>query len=127
VEKIARQRGLVGTELDQISIIGAELSDLKAVPAFRLPKGLDTQFGIPGFLKGLLRNQLSPLPEADPMLCTLCGICRDACPPGAISISKNALKVASGRCIRCWCCRELCPNDALKVRQSMLLKLSSKL
>lgn len=127
VKKVAQQRGLVGTELDQVNIIGAELSDLKAVPAFRLPKGLDTQFGIPSFLKGLLRNQLSPLPEADPGLCTLCGICRDACPPGAISINKNALKVSSGRCIRCWCCRELCPHNALNIKQSMLLKLSTKL
>lgn len=121
VELEARRRGLAGTELEQISLYGAPL--VPAVPSFTLPDGLDVQFGLPGFVKVLLRNQLTPLPVADPAVCTLCGICRDACPPRAISITKNALKVASGRCIRCWCCRELCPQHAMGIQRSLLLRL----
>lgn len=122
VEREARRRGLSGTEFDQIRLCG-DLPLPAAVPPFKLPEGLDVQFGLPGFLKTMLRNQLTPLPAAIPETCVLCGICRDACPPQAITLQKNALKVDSGRCIRCWCCRELCPHHALKVKKSLLLRL----
>ena len=126
VEQEARRRRLPGTELDQISIVGS--SQLMPVnPPFILPKGLDVQFGLPGFLKGLLRNQLSPVPVANKEQCTLCGVCRDACPPEAITLTKNALKVDSGRCIRCWCCRELCPRHAMAIRKGVLLQLLERL
>lgn len=126
VELEARRRGLSGTELDQISVVG-DLASLAANPPFTLPQGLDVQFGLPGFLKGLLRNQLAPVPAANKEQCTLCGVCRDACPPEAITITKNALKVDSGRCIRCWCCRELCPQHAMEVQRSLLLRLLERL
>lgn len=126
VELEARRRGLAGTKLDQISIIG-DLEGMAADPPFTLPQGLDVQFGLPGFLKGLLRNQLTPVPAANKELCTLCGVCRDACPPEAITITKNALKVDSGRCIRCWCCRELCPQHAMAIQRGLLLRLLDRL
>ena len=126
VELEARRRGLSGTELDQISVVG-DLALLAANPPFTLPQGLDVQFGLPGFLKGLLRNQLAPVPAANKEQCTFCGVCRDACPPEAITITKNALKVDSGRCIRCWCCRELCPQHAMELRRGLLLRLLERL
>jgi len=126
VELEARRRGLPGTELDQITVTG-DLPLLAANPPFSLPEGLDVQFGLPDFLKRLLRNQLTPLPVAEKSRCTLCGVCRDACPPAAITITKNALTVASGRCIRCWCCRELCPQHAMEVRRGFLLRMVERL
>ena len=126
VEREARRRGLPGTELDRIELTAA-LTDMVAAPPFVLPEGLDVQFGLPGFLKKLLRNQLTPLPGAEKVSCTLCGVCRDACPPAAITITKNALKVDSGRCIRCWCCRELCPQHAMGIRKGVLLQLLERL
>ena len=126
VELEARRRGLPGTELDQISVVGTMALEA-ATPPFVLPQGLDVQFGLPGFLKGLLRNQLSPLPIANKKRCTLCGVCRDACPPEAIALTKNALKVDSGRCIRCWCCRELCPQHAMEVQRGLLLRMLDRL
>ena len=126
VELEARRRGLPGTELDQINVVGTmELE--AATPPFVLPQGLDVQFGLPGFLKGLLRSQLSPLPVANKERCTLCGVCRDACPPEAITLTKNALNVDSGRCIRCWCCRELCPQHAMEVQRGLLLRMLDRL
>lgn len=121
VEQEARRRRIPGADWQEIALLGEPFEAVKE--PFRLPGGLDVQFGLPKFVKELLRNQLSPLPVADPQLCVLCGICRDACPPCAISITNNALKVDSGRCIRCWCCRELCPYQALAVKRGLLLRL----
>jgi uncharacterized protein (DUF362 family)/ferredoxin len=126
VEQEARRRGLSGTELAQITLCG-DFPLVPVEPPFVLPEGLDVQFGLPGFFKKLLRNQLTPLPVAEPARCTLCGACRDACPPGAISIMKNALTVDSGRCIRCWCCRELCPHHAMSIHRGVLLKMLERL
>ena len=126
VELEARRRGMAGTELDQIRVTG-NIAPVSVNPPFALPAGLDVQFGLPGFLKGLLRNQLTPVPAANKEHCTLCGVCRDACPPEAITITKNALKVDSGRCIRCWCCRELCPQHAMEVQRGLLLRMLERL
>jgi len=121
VEQEARRRKLPGARWEEIELLGEPFEAVE--PPFRLPGGLDVQFGLPGVVKDLLRNQLTPLPAADRRLCVLCGVCSDACPPRAITITKNALKIDSGRCIRCWCCRELCPHQALVVRRGLLLRL----
>jgi len=126
VELEARRMGLDGTAWDQLEIGGAPLEGFPSQP-FRLPSGLDTQFGLPKFISTLLKHQLTAFPIADLELCVLCGICRDACPPGAIEIKNSALTVDQERCIRCWCCRELCPHDAMQVRRSLMLKIVSGL
>lgn len=124
VEQEARQRGLSGSDPGQIETAG-DPPPLTVAP-FTLPDGLDLQFGLPGFLKTVLRDRLTPLPAADPERCVRCGVCRDVCPPGAITLTKNALKVDSGRCIRCWCCRELCPHRAMTLNKGVLLRLAEK-
>jgi len=126
VEREARRMGLAGTEWEEIAIVGAALDSFPPKP-FRLPSGLDVQFGMPKFLSRLLKRQLLAFPIADRQSCVLCGICRDACPPGAIEIKNSALTVDQGRCIRCWCCRELCPHDAMLVRRGLVLKIVSAL
>lgn len=122
VAQEAERRGLPGSSMEQIELLGG-VPLLPEESPFALPDGLDLQFGLPGFVTPLLRDSLSPLPAADPQRCVLCGICRDACPPQAITITKNALKVDSGRCIRCWCCRELCPHHALVLKKGVVLQL----
>jgi uncharacterized protein (DUF362 family)/ferredoxin len=126
IEHEARRMGLSGTEWDEIAIVGAALDSFPSRP-FRLPSGLDVQFGLPKFLKTALKRQLIAFPIADRESCVLCGACRDACPPGAIEIKNSALTVDQGRCIRCWCCRELCPHDAMLVRRSLVLRIVSAL
>lgn len=126
VEREAVRMGLPGSDRDKLEILGAT-DEIFSVRPFRLPEGLDVQFGLPRFLKKSLRHYLTARPAVNEKLCTLCGICRDACPPGIISIKKSVLTIESGRCIRCWCCRELCPQDAMGVQKSLILKALSAL
>jgi Pyruvate/2-oxoacid:ferredoxin oxidoreductase delta subunit len=126
VECEARRMGLAGTTWEKIEICGERLDNFPSKP-FRLPGGLDVQFGMPKFLSTILKHQLTSFPDADRQRCVLCGICRNACPPEAIEIKNSTLTVDQGRCIRCWCCRELCPHDAMLVRRSFVLKMVSAL
>lgn len=126
VEREAEALGLAGARREEVEVVGADPGSFLKRP-FKLPAGVDVQFGLPDFLKRSLRHHLTARPVADPQRCVLCGICRDACPPGVITIQNSVLSIETGRCIRCWCCRELCPHDAMTVRRGMLLKLISML
>lgn len=126
VEREAVRMGLAGSCPDEIEILGRQLEDFDR-PPFRLPTGMDVQFGLPRFLKNGLRKYLMAHPYAVKDLCVLCGACRDACPPGVITIKDSALSVDNGRCIQCWCCRELCPHHAMGVRKGRLLKAAEAL
>jgi uncharacterized protein (DUF362 family)/Pyruvate/2-oxoacid:ferredoxin oxidoreductase delta subunit len=126
IEREAVSMGLPGSKLDEILIHGTPIEKVMGLH-FRLPVGLDLQFGLPGFLKRVLKSQLTSFPVASNEKCILCGICRDACPPAAITIKNSALSVDNARCIRCWCCRELCPEDAMEVQRGLLLRLFTRL
>jgi uncharacterized protein (DUF362 family)/ferredoxin len=126
VEREAERMGLAGTAWKDVACGGSPLDSFPSQP-FRLPSGLDVQFGLPKSISTLLKRQLTSFPAADRRHCVLCGICRDACPPGAIEIKNSALTVDQERCIRCWCCRELCPHDAMLVRRGLVLKIVSAL
>lgn len=126
VEREAARMGLAGSRREEIEVAGALLEGGARQP-FRLPSGLDVQFGLPRFLKDGLRNHLMARPVANPERCRLCGACGDTCPPAAIAIKNSALSIDYGRCIRCWCCRELCPHDAMELRRGWLLKAVSTL
>jgi uncharacterized protein (DUF362 family)/Pyruvate/2-oxoacid:ferredoxin oxidoreductase delta subunit len=126
VELEAVRKKLPGSRLEEILVCGTPLERVTGAN-FRLPVGLDAQFGLPGFLKRALRRHLTSFPAADKKNCLLCGVCRDACPPAAITIKNSTLSVDNARCIRCWCCRELCPHNAMEVRQGLLLRLFSVL
>jgi uncharacterized protein (DUF362 family)/Pyruvate/2-oxoacid:ferredoxin oxidoreductase delta subunit len=126
VERAAQRMGLAGTTWEEIASGGAPLDSFPTQP-FRLPSGLDVQFGLPKCISKILKRQLTSFPVADRRRCVLCGICRDACPPAAIEIKNSAMTIDQERCIRCWCCRELCPHDAMLVRRGLVLKILSAL
>jgi uncharacterized protein (DUF362 family)/Pyruvate/2-oxoacid:ferredoxin oxidoreductase delta subunit len=126
VEREAERMGLAGSGEEELELVGGGTEEFPR-HRFRLPKGLDVQFGLPGFLKRLLRRHLTARPVVDRKRCVLCGICRDACPPRVIRIRNSALTIDEGRCIRCWCCRELCPRDAMELRHGVLIKVVAAL
>lgn len=121
IEREAVSRGLPGALMEDILLCGTPIETIPET-SFKLPVGLDVQFGLPPLLARALKNHLTSYPAADPDICILCGVCRDACPPGAITIRNSALSVDKARCIRCWCCRELCPYDAMKIKRGVLLR-----
>ncbi|MFZ4859469.1 MAG: DUF362 domain-containing protein [Desulfuromonadaceae bacterium] len=122
IEREAAKMKLTGALRKDIELCGEAIEDIPEM-CFKLPSGLDVQFGLPPFLAKALKNHLTAYPEADKETCVLCGVCRDACPPVAITIQNSALSVDKARCIRCWCCRELCPYDAMATRRGFLLKV----
>lgn len=126
IEREAITMRLAGALRSDIKLCGTDITEIPKI-IFKLPAGLDVQFGLPPFLAKLLKSHLTTYPEADREKCVLCGICRDTCPPTAITMQNSALSVDNARCIRCWCCRELCPHNAMKTKRSLLLKTLSLL
>ena len=122
IEREAVSMGLYGATMDDITLCGVPIESVTTTN-FKLPTGLDVQFGLPAFLTRSLKNYLTSYPKADMKTCVLCGVCSAACPPAAITIQNSALSVDNARCIRCWCCRELCPHDAMQTRKSLLLRM----
>ncbi len=126
VERQAERLGIAGADRAGIETVGALLDEIKVRP-FLLPPLADVQFGLPRFLRERLRHHLTTRPVAMPEKCRLCGICRDACPPGAMTIEGGRLLIDYRRCIRCFCCRELCPDAALTVREGGILRLLKRI
>ena len=123
VEQAALKQAASGAERGAIVTVGLPLEEARCADPFCLPPLSDVQFGLPRLLKNRLRHYLTTRPCAIPEKCVLCGICRDACPPGCISIEGKLLTIDYRTCIRCFCCRELCPHGALDVKEGAILRL----
>lgn len=125
LERVAAKFGLPGIERRSIQVSGFPLREAR-VEDFKLPPISDVQFGLPRFLSRYLRRYFTAYPYPLANKCKLCGICKDACPPGAMEIRGASLEIDYPRCIRCFCCRELCPEDALGVKEGKLLRIIKK-
>lgn len=125
VERAAEKMGIEGVDRASILTSGCSVEDAR-VADFRLPPVSDVQWGLPRFLTRRIRDLFTAYPCPIPHKCGLCGICRDACPPGAIEIRNGTLRIDCRRCIRCFCCRELCPADALGIREGRILRTIKK-
>jgi len=125
LERVAEKLALPGVERSSIHVSGYLVGEAR-IQDFKLPPLSDVQFGLPRFLSRHIRHYFTAYPFPIPKKCKLCGICRDACPPGAIEFRDDSLVIDYQRCIRCFCCRELCPEHALGVREGRLLRIIKK-
>ncbi len=57
------------------------------------------------------------LASVDAERCTGCGLCREVCPQGAVSVDETA-RVDAGKCTGCGQCVTECPQDALSLRKA---------
>ncbi len=110
------------TDMAALELLGDPFAELK-IDNFRPAKMTDVTFGLKGGLKRHLTNALTARPVPDHQRCQLCHACVRHCPPQAMAITGNELRIDYDRCIRCFCCQELCPHGALATRQGLLLKL----
>jgi uncharacterized protein (DUF362 family)/Pyruvate/2-oxoacid:ferredoxin oxidoreductase delta subunit len=122
-QRVARETGRPGSRLEEVTIIGPELSSLR--PArFRPAPSVDVGFGLPAPLKRTLRNTLTARPEIAAN-CVRCGDCVRHCPPQAMTLDEGGVHIDYHQCIRCFCCQELCPHGAVLTRQGALLRVAT--
>lgn len=49
-------------------------------------------------------------------VCTLCGVCVEACPSGALEMREGRLAYDPEVCISCGSCADACPEEVIKKR-----------
>lgn len=107
---------------DSIEVLGDSLENL-AVSHFKLPEAGDLAWGLPGFMKGLLKDAVLPRPVIDRNRCQECLNCVEACPPKAMKKGTKSIEIDANKCIRCFCCQEVCPEGAIEIRASVLSRM----
>lgn len=113
----AKEKGLTGTDLKEITTKGLSLNESK-IKNFN--KGLAAggnigrlvaNFPLARF-RGWARNR-RPYPEIDENKCINCGKCVKDCPAQIIIAGQPIPDIEISSCIRCYCCREFCPEGAI--------------
>jgi uncharacterized protein (DUF362 family)/Pyruvate/2-oxoacid:ferredoxin oxidoreductase delta subunit len=123
--KIAREREIFSGDLQDLSVKGLQLEDIK-IPPFKLPSSLHENLlaGImPEFAASFLANALRAKPVFNYKLCISCGDCQRGCPAGIIDMSSGEPVPDLDKCISCFCCHELCPKKAIDINKHWLHRL----
>ena len=108
--RIAGERGWGPTDINNIEIEGA----FEKIPDWKMPTTFKTNLGVLVFNRALgylIKNDKVVVIKKE---CTGCGVCKEACPMGAIRIINEKAKILSEKCVRCYCCHELCPQSAIR-------------
>lgn len=115
---IALERGLLPRRAAITVVDGRQGGRL----IFKAPHTLRTlEERIPKWLIRFGRSQLTAQPQVN-AACIRCGCCVQHCPPQAMRLSKNYVKIDQERCIRCYCCQEFCPANAITIKDGTLMR-----
>jgi ferredoxin len=126
----AEKRGLVPNRFEDVNLIGPAIAELR-IPDYTFPPTIYEGTGLgempwhQKLLQPLFKKGFARIPHVSGKKCVACGVCRDACPVKAISLSGRkgaSAKINANHCIRCYCCHELCPKGAVELRESFLFK-----
>lgn len=122
----AKKRAIFNNDWKEIEVKGVNLQEFKIEP-FRHPATQSNQTmgglgikGIPKFIQSYILNNMRPKPNFDYDICVSCGLCKESCPPKAISMVKGRPVLNAEKCIRCFCCHELCPKKAVHIKRNWL-------
>ncbi|MFH0840328.1 MAG: DUF362 domain-containing protein [Candidatus Omnitrophota bacterium] len=118
----ARRRNAGEVDLNKIEVLGEPIEMVK-FKKFRLPVTASAVNALPDFIMDLMRGVLNFRPFIDEKTCVKCGICKDACPVDAITISKTESRIYDNICIKCFCCHEMCPHKAIYIKKGLLTRL----
>jgi uncharacterized protein (DUF362 family)/NAD-dependent dihydropyrimidine dehydrogenase PreA subunit len=124
----AEKRGLQPCYVDDIEIIGADLSRVK-VPDFKPPQVAPGNFGLDPMpwhqqlLQPFFKNAYTVRPKVIWERCIACGTCIEGCPMDAVSFVNEKAFIDDDKCIRCYCCHEVCPEEAIGLHRSWLNQL----
>jgi len=108
----AKEAGLGDYDLSTIEVIG----ELKRLPDFKLPPLGGQAIFRNETMQTMIHNRTLLRPQADPELCTGCGICVEQCPVSALTMNDDLPQVDADTCITCFCCQEICPEKAMILR-----------
>ena len=108
--RIAGERNWGPVDIKDIDVEGP----LEKINDWRMPTTFKTSLGTLVFnrvLGNLIKNDEIVVIKNK---CTGCGVCKEACPMGAIRIVNEKAKILPDKCVRCFCCHELCPQSAVR-------------
>lgn len=123
VSRIAGERGIGESSLDNIEVIGD----------FKKPdKKLKTpNTGFLSFLPNRILKPISSALDAKPKInagkCELCGRCYNSCPQETIYKDEEKFRIEHDECIKCLCCQEMCPEGAVEIEEHPIVRMINKI
>ena len=118
----AERRGLSPCRIEDVEVIGEELSSVK-ISNYKFPSTV-SEVGLPPGKTSLLgrffMSKKAKYPGVIRENCIGCVICANSCPQKTIAITEQQGKklavINTKNCIRCYCCHEMCPHKAIEIR-----------
>jgi uncharacterized protein (DUF362 family)/Pyruvate/2-oxoacid:ferredoxin oxidoreductase delta subunit len=121
----AEKQGLYPHRLEQVELIGADITELR-IPDYKLPASiLEDAVGPFAWLASMFKNVASLQPRIIKDKCVACGSCFEACPVDAIIMNGHA-QINDKMCIRCYCCHEMCADEAIELKTSWLYRVINR-
>jgi uncharacterized protein (DUF362 family)/ferredoxin len=115
---LAAGAGLGTADPSHIELLGSGWPDLP-IPGFKHPFTRTREWAEAVIPARLIGKVFDWLYEAKPRVrqksCRECGLCVQACPSQALSLSEEGLHLKPELCIECYCCLEHCPSEGLWV------------
>ena len=54
----------------------------------------------------------------NPKVCVACGVCKKACPKGAVSVYRGCYALVDGeKCVGCGLCAKACPAGCIAIKE----------
>ncbi len=124
----AVERGLSPKSIDEINIIGDDISKF-VITDFKAPKAIlvNVTENLPKPVYKAVNNILQPYPVFNKDKCVGCGRCAENCPPSALKMKDKRPSFDKSKCIRCFCCQELCPAVAIDIKRPLFYRIFSSL